>query len=244
MTFNDKTAVITGGSSGIGLGIALALAEQGANICLFARNKMRLEQAATLFNKKPLIISGDTSVIDDLDQLYQATINQYGSIDMIVANAAIETRVSVNDADEATFDTLNAINFKGVYFTIQRACQYLKPGASLLLVSSVQAHFAMPEYSIYAATKAAVSQLARNFAADLITSGIRVNAISPGPTRTPLLDPIPQAFIEVFEKKIPMQRLAEIDEITKAAVFLLSDQASYINGQDLLCDGGLKNLRS
>lgn len=236
--FDNKVVVVTGGNSGIGQAIAEAFDAEGANIAIFGRNKDRLEQVQTSL-KKAIAIAGDVSKIADLDRLFKATHDQFGKIDVLVANAGIASRRAVQDVDEAYFDELVNINFKGVYFTVQRALPFLNNNASVVLISSMACHGGWPSHSVYSATKAAVSMLAKNFSADLLYKGIRVNAISPGFTATSMYE---QSFITGYKKRIPTGEFATPEEIAKAVLFLSSPAAVSIVGIDLVMDGGFTAL--
>jgi NAD(P)-dependent dehydrogenase (short-subunit alcohol dehydrogenase family) len=238
MRFNNKVVVITGGNSGIGQSTAEEFNKEGAKIALFARNKSRLDRVKkTLTNA--ITVSGDVCTISDLDVLFKATNEKLGKIDILIANAGIASRRSVDDVDEAYFDEMININFKGVYFTVQRAIPFLNKNASIVLISSMASHGGWPSHSVYSSTKAAVSMLAKNFSADLIQRGIRVNAISPGFTVTDMYD---KNFITGYKNRIPSGEFAKPEEIAKAAIYLSSPDAISIVGIDLVIDGGFTSI--
>lgn len=242
--FSNKVAVVTGGSSGIGLSIAAKLSQEGAKVILFGRNQKRLEKAASTL-KNTISVQGDVCKVADLDRLYQKAQETFGKIDILVAAAGIAEPRHVKDVDERFFDDIVNTNYKGLYFSIQRSLPYLNQGASIVLISSVAAHIVWPAHSVYSSTKAAVSYLAKSFASDLMESGIRVNALSPGFVDTPMYDELKKnspEVLPVLENNIPMKRFATVDEITAAALFLASSQSSYITGTDLLIDGGLNSI--
>lgn len=236
--FTDKVMVVTGGNSGIGKSIAERFNEEGSKIALFGRDQDRLDQTQKLL-RQAITVSGDVCNISDLDILFQTTHNKFGKIDVLVANAGIASRRSVDEVDENYFDEMVNINFKGVYFTVQRAIPFLNNNASIILISSMAAHAGWVSHSVYSATKAAVSMLARNFSADLIHRGIRVNAISPGFTATNMYE---QSFINEYKKRIPTGEFAKPEEIANAAIFLSSPSASSIVGVDLVIDGGFTSI--
>lgn len=236
--FNNKVVVITGGNSGIGQSTAEEFNKLGAKIAIFARNKEKLDTVKnTLINS--IAIAGDVCKMNDLDNLFKSTNDQFGKIDILIANAGIASRRAVDEVDEKYFDEMVNINFKGVYFTIQRAIPYLNDKASIVLISSMACHGGWPSHSVYSSTKAAVSMLAKNFSADLIHRGIRVNAISPGFTATEMYD---KSFITEYKSRIPSGEFAKPEEIAKAAVFLSSPDAASIVGIDLVIDGGLTSI--
>jgi NAD(P)-dependent dehydrogenase (short-subunit alcohol dehydrogenase family) len=245
MNFKDKVVVITGGNSGIGKAIAEKFDQQGAKIVIFGRQKGTLEKSLKEF-KQAIAIQGDIRKLSDIERLFEETKKNFGKVDVLIANAGIAARRDVQEVDEAFFDEIVDINYKGLYFTVQRSIPYLNPGASVVLISSIAAHVGIASHSVYSSTKAAVSRLARNFSADLIGKGIRVNALSPGFTDTPIFDPLKKSNpqeIKKYTQTIPMKRFAEASEVADAAVFLSSPQASYIVGVDLIIDGGVTAIR-
>jgi NAD(P)-dependent dehydrogenase (short-subunit alcohol dehydrogenase family) len=240
----DKVVVITGGNSGIGEAIAKKFDQEGAKVVIFGRDQKKLDQVNKHL-KKGLTIQGDVRNLPDLERLFQMTQNSFGPIDVLVANAGIAERRKVDDVDEKFFDEMVGINYKGLYFTVQRSIPSLNKGASVILISSAAAHKGWHNHSVYSSTKAAVSMLARNFAADLVDRGIRVNAVSPGFTDTPLFDTWKEtqpSIINDLEKKVPVKRFASPAEIAEAVYFLSSPQAAYIVGVDLVVDGGASSI--
>ncbi|HXW60252.1 MAG TPA: SDR family oxidoreductase, partial [Myxococcota bacterium] len=198
------------------------------------------DAAKTLKNGFPY--QGDVSKTGDLDRFYKEVAQKFGKIDVLVANAGIAEPRPIYEVDEKFFNELVDVDFKGVYFTVQRALPYLNKDASVILIASVAGHVGWPGHSVYSSIKAAVSYLARSFAAELIPQGIRVNSISPGFVDTPIFDKakaIDPDLIENFSTIIPMKRFAKPEEIANAALFLASPQASYIVGVDLVVDGGI-----
>ena len=164
---------------------------------------------------------------------------QLGKIDVLIANAGIVSRRSIEEVDERYFDEMVNVNFKGVYFTVQRALPFLNKNASVVLISSMACHSAWSSHSVYSAAKAAVSMLAKNFSADLIQRGIRVNAISPGFTSTNMYS---ENFINEYKKRVPVGEFAKPAEIAKACIYLSSPDAASIVGVDLVIDGGFTSL--
>ncbi len=236
--FTEKVVVVTGGSSGIGKSIADRFNKEGAKLAIFGRNKEKLEAAKKTLHQS-IVISGDVCKISDLDTLFKTTNDQFGKIDVLIANAGIASRRPVSEVDEHYFDEMINVNFKGVYFTVQRAIPYLNNNASVILISSMASHRGWPSHSVYSSTKAAVSMLARNFSADLIHKGIRVNSISPGFTATDMYEP---SFIDEYKKRIPTGEFAKPQEIADAAAFLSSPSSVSIVGIDLVIDGGFTSI--
>lgn len=233
-SFTNKIVVITGGASGIGKAIAEKFYQDNAHVVVFGRNQDKLDQLQKIL-PRCLTVCGDVSKISDLDILFKTTYDKFGKIDVLVANAGIASRRLVDEVDEHYFDEMANINFKGAYFTVQRAIPYLNNPASVVMISSMASHSGWPAHSVYSATKAAVSMLARNFSADLIHKGIRVNAISPGYTATDMFD---QQFITDYQERIPTGQFAKPEEIADAVSFLSSPSAASIMGIDLIIDGG------
>lgn len=239
----NKIVVITGGGSGIGKAMAKKFNAQGAKIVLFDKNEQQLQTTLQELNHS-IAISGDVKKLADLERLFQEIEKQLGKIDVLIANAGIGDRRLIDHVDEAFFDEIIDVDFKGVFFTVQRAVPLLNQGASVILIASVASHLTWAAHSVYSSAKAAVSMLIRNFAADLIGRGIRVNGISPGFTDTPIFDPMKKSnpkFITQLEKNVPAGRFAQADEIADAALFLTNN--TYLVGVDLIIDGGMSAMR-
>lgn len=236
--FNNKVVVITGGNSGIGLSIADEFHKQGAKIAIFARDKDKLNHVQNTL-KNSIAIAGDVCQISDLDRLFKMTNDKLGKVDVLIANAGIASRRPIDEVDESYFDEMVNVNFKGVYFTVQRAIPFLNNKASIVLISSMACHSGWSSHSVYSSTKAAVSMLAKNFSADLIHKGIRVNAISPGFTATEMYE---ESFITEYKNRIPTGEFAKPQEIAKAAIYLSSPDAVSIVGVDLVIDGGFTSI--
>ena len=248
MKLSNKIAVITGGNSGIGLGIAREFAKQGASIVIFGRNQESLESATAEIGGETLAVQGDVTSVSDLDRLFESTVQKFGKIDVLIVNAGVARPAPVDEVDEDAFDFLSDINFKGAFFTVQRALPRLNDGASIVLTSSTANSIGMPGMAVYGATKAAVRSLARTLSAELLPRGIRVNTLSPGAIETPIWgrtglqqEELDQMASELTSQ-IPMGRFGTSDEMAKAALFLASDDSSYVAGAELVVDGGLTQI--
>lgn len=244
----NKVAVITGGNSGIGLAIAKQFRAEGARIAIFGRDEKTLKLASEELGSGTVVIQGDVTRLADLDRLYRETTERLGKIDILVANAGIATFTPIDNTTETQFDQISDINFKGAFFTVQKAVAHLNPGASILLVTSAANTLGRQSLSIYAATKAAVRSLARSFSADLLPRGVRVNALSPGPILTPIFDRLgmPKEQLEevaqTFVEQNPMKRFGTAEEMAQVALFLASPASSYVAGAELVADGGGSQL--
>ena len=239
----DKVAVITGGSSGMGLETAKLFASEGAKVVIVGRSLDKLKDAEKEVSQsgEVLALQCDVSKLDDLDNLYQQTQDKYGKVDILFANAGIGLFTPAIETTESDFDKLVSVNFKGVFFTVQKALKVFNDGGSIILNASWLGHRGVETCSIYGATKAAVVSLAKTFANELADRSIRVNSISPGFIRTPIIEKIgmDEEKIEQRRKKIPAKRWGQPEDIAKTVLFLASDESSYILGQDIAIDGGI-----
>lgn len=248
MRLKNKVAVITGGNSGIGLGIAEEFKKQGASIVIFGRNRKTLDEAGKKLGPDVLVVQGDVVYMKEIDRLYKSTVDKFGKIDVLVVNAGGGRFQPFEQVDEATFNSMVDINFKGAFFTIQKALPHLNDGASIILVASVAQSKGFATTSVYSATKAALRSLARTLSAELLPRGIRVNCISPGPIETPIFhriglpeDQVPE-MKEGFKQAVPLKRLGTVDEVAKSVLFLASSDSSFIVGEEIQVDGGMGNL--
>jgi len=246
--FEGKTVVITGGNSGIGLATAKLFKEEGANVAISGRDQKTLDEAARTIGKGTLAVKADVSNLADIERLYSEVAAKFGKIDALFANAGIAKFSPASDSSEKMFDDIFDINVKGLYFTVQKAIPFLNDNAGIVLNSSVVNSRGMVGTSVYSASKAAVRSLARTFAAELVDRGIRVNVVSPGPITTPILGQsgLPQEAIDEFAdnvgSRVPMKRFGTSEEVGHAALFLASNEASYITGVDLNVDGGMGQI--
>ena len=242
---NNKIAVVTGGSSGIGLATARRFIADGARVVITARNQEALDAAVADLGDRATGIRGDVANLDDLDRLFAQVQKQFGQVDVLFANAGIAPFVPVEAVTEDHFDGLFNINVRGLFFTVQKALPLLPDGASIILNASVVAQSGLPNTSIYSATKAAVRSLGRTLAAELSPRGIRVNVVSPGLIETPLWDKVglSQDEVDAFGAQVveqtPLRRPGKPEEIAATVAFLASDDASYFTGADLVADGGM-----
>ncbi len=242
---HKKVAVVTGGSSGIGLATAQRFIADGAEVVITGRGREGLDAAVAELGDRATGIRGDVSNLEDLDRLFAQVQAQFGRIDVLFANAGIAPFVPIEAVTEAHFDTLFDINVRGLFFTVQKALPLLSEGASIILNASVVAQSGLPKTSIYSATKAAVRSLGRTLAAELSPRGIRVNVVSPGLIETPLVGKLglgPEeldAFAEQLAQRTPLGRAGRPEEIATTVAFLASDDASYFTGADLVADGGM-----
>ena len=244
-----KVAVITGGNSGIGLATAKEFKEQGARVVITGRDQQSLDEAKReIGGGDVLAVRSEASNLTDIDKLFTAVKETFGHIDVLFINAGVGKFAPIEAVTEESFDLIMDVNFKGAYFTIQKALPHLNDNASIILNASINAHIGMPNSSVYAASKAALITLARTLSAELVGRGIRVNAISPGPIATPILNRLglPPETLEATEKslkeQIPMKRFGRPEEIAKTALFLASSDSSFLLGTEIVADGGMSQL--
>ena len=250
MKLQNKTCVISGGNSGIGLAIAKEFAREGAKIVIFGRDPKTLEEAVQAVGNGAVSVQGDVKNLRDIDRLYQTATQRFGKIDIVVASAGIAKFSPIEHFTEELFDEVCDVNLKGAFFTVQKALPHLRDGASVIFISSAGATTrGFPLTSIYNATKAGLRSLARPLSAELLPRRIRVNALTPGGTETPILtrdigvsgevrDQIAAGIVQ----QTPLKRRATADEIAKGALFLACDDSAYCVGTELTMDGGLTTL--
>ncbi|XZF15628.1 SDR family NAD(P)-dependent oxidoreductase [Chitinophagaceae bacterium MMS25-I14] len=244
---NHKVAVITGGNSGIGFGIAEAFKNEGAVGAIVGRNQSTLDNAVARLGENFIAINADVTNLADLERVFKETSDKFGKIDIIVANAGGGAAGTVATFSEAEFDQAINLNLKSVYFTVQKALPFMNDGGSVILIGSNAAHRAYPSFTLYGAAKAAIIYLAKGFSSDLLDRKIRANVITPGTTDTPAFDKfIPAEQIESVKKhfasQMPTGRIGHPSDIGKTAVFLASDDSSFMLGAELLVDGGMSYL--
>lgn len=243
----NKVAVITGGNSGIGFGIAREFKNAGAKGVIVGRNPETLASAVAQLGDDFIAINADVTNLADLERVFKETAEKFGKIDVVVANAGAGTVGTVASLGEADFDKAMDLNLKSVYFTVQKSLPYMNDGGSVILIGSNAAHRAHANFTLYGAAKAAVIYFAKGFSSDLLDRKIRVNVITPGTTDTPAFEKfVPAEQVEAvkthFASVMPTGRIGQPSDIGKAAVFLASDDSSFMLGAELLVDGGMTYL--
>ena len=245
---DGKIALITGGSSGIGLAAAQQFVNEGAYVFITGRREAELAAAAKQIGRNVTGVQGDTSNRADLDRLFAQIKRDKGRLDIVFANAGVAKYAPLDKITEEFFDSIFDINVKGVLFTVQKAVPLLTDGASIILNASIVASKGFPANSVYSASKAAVRSFARTLTMDLKDRRIRVNAVSPGPIDTPGLSELlgssetGQQRAKIISTTVPLGRLGTPSEVAKAVVFLASDDSSFITGTELFVDGGLAQV--
>lgn len=243
--FEGKVALVTGGSSGIGLATAKLFAQRGARVYITGRRQKELAEAVREIGHSASGIQGDVSVLADIDKIYQTIRQEQGKLDVLFANAGVGEFAELGQISEEHFDKQFDINVKGTLFTVQGALALMSAGGAIVLNASLVSIKGSPAFSVYSATKAALRSFARNWAVDLKGKGIRVNAVSPGVVPTPgyhtslgMTEQQLDDYIRSVTPAIPLGRTGTTDEIAKAVAFLASDESSYITGSELFVDGG------
>ena len=244
----NKTALITGGNSGIGLATAKQFVKEGAYVFITGRRDAELAAAVKAIGRNVTGVQGDASNLGDLDRLFAQIKREKGRLDIVFANAGITTTTPLGKITVEDYDSIFNVNVKGLLFTVQKALPLLHDGASIILNASIAASKGLPANSVCSATKTAVRSCARTWTTDLKARRIRVNAVSPGSTDTPGLRDLlastetGQQRLKMLSSMVPLGRLGSPDEIAKAVVFLASDDSSYITGTELFVDGGFAQV--
>jgi NAD(P)-dependent dehydrogenase (short-subunit alcohol dehydrogenase family) len=240
-----KVALVTGGSSGIGLATAKRFVDEGAFVYIMGRRQAELDKAVSLIGGTVTAVQGDVSNLADLDRLYAKVASEKGKIDVIFAGAGTVYPQPLAETTEESFDRMFAINTRGLAFTVKKALPLLNDGAAIIVITSIAVHKGIPGFTAYSATKAAVRSFVRTWTAELKDRRIRVNAISPGPIDTPIFEQqggskegADQARAQ-FAAAVPFGRLGRPEEIASTALFLASDEASFVAGVELPVDGGM-----
>lgn len=248
MKLTGKKALITGGNSGIGLATARLFVAEGAEVAITGRDQKTLDEAVAELGSHARGYRADVTVADDRKRLFADLAKDFGKLDIVFANAGVTGRTPVGTADEAVFENVIHINLNGAFFTVNSAAPLLNDGASVIFNGSVHNYLGQAGVAAYAATKGGVVAMARAIAADLAPRNIRVNVVAPGATKTPIWKRGTRASIsaeqsakvdDLFSSMVPLGRWAEPEDVAKAALFLASEDSSYINAVELMVDGGL-----
>ena len=237
-----KVAVITGGSSGMGLATAKRFVAEGAYVFITGRRRAELDAAVKEIGKNVTAVQGDVANLSDLDRLYGTVKAEKGHLDIVFANAGVGELAPIGSITEEQFDKVFDVNAKGTLFTVQKALPLFKNGGSIIMNGSIASVKGVSGFTVYSATKAAIRSFARTWTVDLKGQNIRVNVLSPGTIDTPILAPLPKEAIAQILSGTPMGRMGESDEIAKAVVFLASDDSSFITGIELFVDGGAAQI--
>ena len=243
-----KTVLITGGSSGIGLATARLFRAEGGRLAITGRDPEKLAAAQAELGSETLVMRSEAGSLAEIDSLMAQVKSRYGQLDVLFLNAGIAAPAPVELISESQFDEIVGINFKGVFFSIQKALPLLGQNSSIIVTTSITNQLGSPNFSVYGASKAALRSLVQSLSLELIKRGIRVNAISPGPIATPIFDRfgLPADAVlarkSEIERKSPSKRFGTSDEIAKVALFLASDDSSYVVGEEIVVDGGMSLL--
>jgi len=243
-----KVAVITGGNSGIGLAAAKRFVSEGAYVFITGRRQDELDKAVATLGSGVRGVQGDVSNLDDLDRLFATVRAEKGHVDVLFANAGIGGMSPLGSIPEDQFDKIFGVNVKGTLYTVQKALPLMRSGGSIILTGSTTGSMGTPAFSVYSATKAAIRNFARSWALDLKGTGIRVNVLSPGATTTPgLLNGLArtgmqEALLASLASQAPLERLGSPDETAAVALFLASDESSFMMGGEVFVDGGMAQV--
>src|SRR6516225_7202813 len=238
-----KVAVITGGSSGLALASANRFVEEGAYVFITGRRQKALDEAVKLIGRNVTGVRGDASNLDDLDRLFDTVKREKGNIDILYASAGWGEATTLGGITEQHFDTIFGLNVRGTLFTVQKALPLFNDGGSIFMTGSVASMKGFPGFSVYSASKAALHAFARAWLNELKGRNIRVNVLHPGPIATPMQDQVlDEEGKRMFESLIPRGKMGRPEEIATAALFLASDDSSFVNGVELSVDGGLSAI--
>ena len=246
--FAGKIVVITGGNSGIGLATARRFAQEGAQVVIIGRRQKALDEAIALIGHEALAIQGDVSKLSDLERIFSHIRQVKGKIDILFANAGLGELQPLGAITEESFDNTFNVNVKGTLFTVQTALPLMSHGGSIILTGSTTGSMGTPAFSVYSASKAAIRNFARSWALDLQGTSIRVNVLSPGSTATPGLFNVLESsgekerLLADFAQETPLGRIGDSDEIAAVALFLASDESSFMTGSEVFVDGGLAQI--
>lgn len=245
---NGKIAIVTGGNSGIGLASAIRFAAEGAQVVIVGRRQDELDKALVLIGHDAIAIQGDISNLRDLERVFAQIKADKGRVDVLFANAGLGDLEPIGAITEESFDRTFGVNVKGTLFTVQNALPLMSAGGSIVLTGSTTASMGTAAFSVYSASKGALRNFARSWALDLQGTGIRVNVLSPGPTTTPGLDRAlsgtgqKDAIVDSMVTRVPLGRMGQPGEVANAALFLASDESSFMTGSEMFVDGGFAQV--
>jgi NAD(P)-dependent dehydrogenase (short-subunit alcohol dehydrogenase family) len=246
--FAGKVALVTGGNSGIGLAAARAFAKEGARVVLTGRDQSTLDKAAAQLGTNVIALRSDAGRISDGITLAESLKREQVTLDALFINAGVSTFAPVEAVEEHMWDTTFDTNVKGPYFLIKALLPLMNQGAAIVLNGSINAHIGMPNTTVYAASKAALISLAKTLSSELLSKGIRVNVVSPGPVSTPLYGRLGLSTEQVsqvatsIQSQIPLKRFGTPNEIASAVLYLSSPESAFIVGTELIVDGGMSQL--
>ncbi len=246
---DGKIAVITGGSTGIGLATAQKFVAEGAYVFISGRRQSELDKAVKLIGKNVTAVQSDVAKLADIDKLYETVAREKGKIDILVANAGIGDQALTADATPEHFAKVFDVNVRGAFFTVQKALKLLNDGGAIVAIASIVQYKGFPGGAVYSGTKGAVRAFVRTWAAEFKDRGIRVNAVSPGPIETPMINRLlessptgAETARQQFTAMVPLARLGRPEDIAEAALYLASDASAFVTGFDLIVDGGITQL--
>jgi NAD(P)-dependent dehydrogenase (short-subunit alcohol dehydrogenase family) len=239
LKLEGKTALVTGGGSGIGLAVARRFAQEGAHVFVIGRREAQLAEAVKLIDGRVEAVAGDITNASDIARLFETIQAKVGRLDILVNSSGVAEYANLEDTTEEHFDRAFDLNVRAMVFTVQHAIRHMGQGGAIVLIGSIAGGMANPGYGTYSATKAAVRSYGRTWNTELAPRGIRVNTISPGPTDTPMLAQASDEVRQTLSAQIPAKRLGNPEEVAAAALFLASDESTYVSGAELIIDGGM-----
>ena len=239
---NDKVAVITGGNSGIGLAVAHRFAAEGARVYIASRRQAQLDEAVASIPGDVVAVRTDVTVADDLDRLFDVVRERAGRVDVLVTSSGLSHHAPLDAITPEHFDRTFDLNVRAMVFTVQKAVPLMPNGSAIVLVGSIAGSIGTAGYGAYGASKAAVRAWSRTWTRELADRGIRVNTLSPGPIDTPMFDAASDEVRAALTAQVPLGRLGRAAEVASAALFLASDESSFVAGAELCIDGGMQQV--